>query len=350
MKTAIVHDWLLSSIGGAEKVLQELYRLFPSPIYTLFWNKKPFFNAKMVPSVLQRLPWTLKKFRLYLPLFPYAIEQFDLRGYDLILSSSHCVAKGVLTHPDQLHICYCHTPMRYAWDLTHDYGKEAHFLGRWILHYLRGWDVHSTHRVDHFIANSHFVKKRILRTYGRDAAVIYPPVDTEFFQLQEEKEEFYLAVSRLVAYKKIDLLVEAFAQMPQRRLIVVGDGPERGKMRCLSNVEFLGAQSDVALREFYQKARALLFPGIEDFGIVPVEAMACGTPVLALRSGGVTETVLDQGTGLFFEEQTVQAIHDVITRFEQSSLWSPAQIRAHALQFSKERFRQQMQSTVQGLI
>jgi glycosyltransferase involved in cell wall biosynthesis len=348
--TALVHDWLISPIGGAEQVLQELYTLMPSPIYTLLWNPQAFlghmlFNkATVIPSVLQRLPWSVRLFRTYLPLFPFAIEQFDLRSYDLIVSSSHCVAKGVLTHPDQIHICYCHTPMRYAWDLSYDYLQGAGFMKRWLLHHLRGWDVHSSHRVDHFIANSHFVKRRIRRAYGRDAQVIYPPVDTDFFQLGTNRKEFYLTVSRLVSYKKIDLVVEAFARMPHRTLIVIGDGPEMRRIckEATPNVQLLGVQPRSTVRMFYQEARALLFPGVEDFGIAPVEAMACGTPVLALRRGGCVESVVDQGTGLFFNEQTVHAICAAVDRFEQSTLWEPERIRKHALRFRKERFHEEI--------
>ena len=353
MRAALIHDWLLSPIGGSEQVLEQLHTLFESPpIYTLLWNKKAFKNSRFStsvihPSFLQRFPFK-KKWRFYLPFFPMAIEQFDLRDYDLILSSSHCVAKGILTHPDQLHICYCHTPMRYAWDLSFDYLKNLGWPSRLLMHYLRGWDVSSTHRVDHFIANSHFVRKRIRRVYGRDAEVIYPPVDTSYFQLQIKKQDFYLAAGRLVSYKRIDLIVEAFAQMPHRKLVVVGNGPEMNSLqkKASSNVEFLGEQPIALLRKLLQDAKALLFAALEDFGILPVEAMASGTPVIAFHGGGALETVLDQKTGLFFPKQSVAAIFEAISRFEQIDSWNPELIRAHALQFSKERFHQEMSSFV----
>ena len=355
MRIALVHDWLLSPIGGSERVLAQLHSLFSSPpIYTLLWNAQafldtPFSKAVVHRSFLERMPLIKKRWRYYLPLFPLAIEQFNLSKYDLVFSSSHCVAKGVITTPDQLHICYCHTPMRYAWDLSHDYLKASSWPARLLMHYLRGWDVQSSSRVDHFIANSHFVKRRIRKTYGKEAHVIYPPVDTSLFQLKSEKEDFYLAASRLVPYKKIDLIVEAFAQMPQRKLIVIGDGPEMKKIRKLAtpNIRIMGFLPSHLLREYLQNARALLFSAIEDFGILPVEAMSAGTPVLGLRRGGVAETVQDQSTGLFFEEQTVSAIRDVVERFEKINSWNPQLIRAHALQFSTERFLREIRTFVE---
>jgi glycosyltransferase involved in cell wall biosynthesis len=285
-----------------------------------------------------------------------AIEQFDLKNYDLILSSSHCVAKGVLCHPDQLHICYCYTPMRYAWDLSLDYLKEAGLekglkgtIAKIALHYLRGWDVHSSHRVDHFVAISKFVARRIKRVYGREADVIYPPVNTAFFQPKGKKEEFYLAASRLVSYKKIDLIVEAFTTMPDRKLVVIGDGPEMAKIRKIagSNVELMGYQSDAVLLEMMQKAKAFVFAAVEDFGIVPLEAMAAGTPVIALRKGGVAELVIESVTGLFFEEQTIVSIRDAVERFERIDGWDTACLRNHALQFSQERFRAEYKNYVE---
>ncbi len=361
MKTALVHDWLLSAVGGSESCLREIYSLYPSPIYTLCWKESAFADtelahAKVQASFIERLPWSSKKFRHYLPLFPMAIEQFDLKEYDLILSSSHCVAKGVLCHPDQLHICYCHTPMRYAWDLSLEYLKEAKLekglkgaLTKLVLHYLRGWDVHSSHRVDHFIANSRFVARRIRRVYGREADVIYPPVNTEFFQPKGKKEEFYLVASRLVSYKKIDLIVEAFTTMADRKLVVIGDGPEMKKIRKIAgpNIELMGYQSDAVLLEMMQKAKAFVFAAVEDFGIVPMEAMAAGTPVIALKKGGVVELVLESETGLFFEEQTIDSIRDAVERFERIEGWDVDCLRNHALKFSQERFREEYKNYVE---
>jgi len=356
VKVALVHDWLVSPIGGSENCFREIYSLYPSPVYTLNWKREAFVNTELAnaevhTSFIARLPWASKKFRNYLPFFPLAIEQFDLKQYDLILSSSHCVAKGVLCHPDQLHICYCHTPMRYAWDFSLDYLKEANLdkgikggLAKWALHHLRSWDVHSSHRVNHFVANSHFVARRIRRLYGREADVIYPPVRTDFFRPGGKKEEFYLTASRLVSYKKIDLLVQTFAAMPHRKLVVIGDGPEMSKIRKLAspNIELLGYQPDSVLLEMMQKAKAFLFAAIEDFGIVPLEAMATGTPVIALRKGGLAELVDEGETGLFFEEQTPLAICDAIERFEKKENWDPDLLRRRALYFSSKRFRDEI--------
>lgn len=361
VRSAIVHDWLISSVGGAENVLREIYSMFPSPIYTLLWNENafsdgPFQDTTIVRSFIDRLPLSRTKFRSYLPLFPMAVEQFDLKSYDLILSSSHCVAKGVKRHPDQLHICYCHTPMRYIWDLSGDYFKDAGMDGgvkgavaRYFLRHLQNWDVESASRVDHFIANSRFIANRIERCYGRKSTVIYPPVETDFYQSGGRKEDYYLAASRLVSYKKIHLIVEAFAKMPHRKLVVVGDGPEMKKLqkKAGKNITLMGYQSKVVLREMLQKTRALIFVAIEDFGILPVEAMATGTPVIALNQGGVAETVIDGITGLFFEEQTAASICDAVRRFETHGSWDPKTIRTHALQFSAGRFRAEYRSFVE---
>ncbi len=239
MKTAIIHDWL-TSIGGAEKVLQAIAAIFPSPIFTLIKNRVTVEsllgkNAVVETSFIQNIPFSQKFYRNLLPFFSYAIEQFELKEYDLVLSSSHAVAKGILTHADQLHICYCHSPMRYAWDLHHQYMRElgnfSGFLAKRILYKIRQWDVASVPRVDHFIANSHHVARRIRRNYGREAVVIYPPVATHLFPLESKKEEFYLAASRLVPYKRMDLIVEAFSRLPERRLLLIGDGPEMDRIK-----------------------------------------------------------------------------------------------------------------------
>jgi glycosyltransferase involved in cell wall biosynthesis len=361
MKTALVHDWLVSPVGGAENTLQDILALFPSPIHTLLWNPKAFQNtpfaiAEIHSSFIQKLPFSATRFRSYLPLFPLAIEQFNLGSYDVILSSSHCVAKGVLTHSEQTHICYCHTPMRYAWDLCHEYLREAKLdrgfkgaLARYFLHYLRGWDVHSSRRVDHFIANSHFVARRIQKLYGRESTVIYPPVDTRFYSLSEKKENYYLTSSRLVPYKKIDLIVEAFSSLPDQKLVIIGEGPEADKIRkkATKNVEFLGFQPNEILRQYMQKAKAFVFAALEDFGIVPIEAMASGTPVIALGKGGTAETVLHEKTGLLFENQTTPDIQNAIQTFEKmQERFDPSLIREHAASFSRERFRSELKQFV----
>ncbi len=361
IKTALVHDWLISAVGGAENAFKEIYSMFPSPIYTLLWNQEAFKgtlfeDAEIYRSFIDRLPWSRTKFRSYLPLFPMAIEQFDLKSYDLILSSSHCVAKGIKRHPDQLHICYCYTPMRYVWDLSEDYLKDAGLekgvkgaVARYFLQNLQDWDIESSLRVDYFIAISRFVAQRIKRLYARESTVIYPPVDTNFYQPGHKKEDFYLTASRLVSYKKIHLIVEAFSKMPQRKLVVIGDGPEMKKICKIAgkNIELMGYQSNVVLREMMQKARAFIFAAIEDFGIAPVEAMATGTPVIALRRGGAVETVVDGVTGLFFEEQTAPSIREAVKRFERSEDWDYKKIRTHALQFSSGRFREEYRSFIE---
>ena len=354
MRSAIVHDWLISGVGGGEKVLEAIHKLFPSPLYTLVKNSEKlkgtyFQDLEISTSFIQKLPRAEKKYKSYLPLFPLAIEHFDLKGYDLVISSSHCAAKGVITSPDQVHICYCHTPMRYAWDLMHDYLREAKldrgvkgFFAKVFLHYLRGWDVHSAHRVDHFIANSKYVAKRIKKFYSRDAEVIYPPVDLKMFQEEKAKDEYYITASRMVPYKRIDLIVEAFSKMPDKKLIVVGDGPEWGKVKgkATKNIELLGFQPDQVLKRLMQKAKGFVFAAVEDFGIVPVEAMACGTPVIAYGKGGICETVIEGETGLFYPEQTVLAIVDAIRKFEQMEFDS-GKCRKRAEEFSPESFDRQ---------
>lgn len=350
MRSAIVHDWL-TTLGGAEKVLESIDSLFPSPIYTLVQSQKKLKNSyfedkKIISSFLQKWPFAETKYRNYFPFFPLAIEQFDLREYDLILSSSHCVAKGALTNPDQLHICYCHTPVRYAWDLMHEYLEQSEltkgfksFLIRWCLHNLRNWDALSAKRVDHFIANSYYVASRISKFYGCKARVIYPPVETGFFQLVTKKDEYYFTASRFVPYKKIDLIVEAFSAMPDKKLVVIGDGPDWKKVKAKAgkNIELMGSQPNKVLKEYMQKAKAFVFAAVEDFGILPVEAMACGTPVIAFGKGAITETVENGVTGLFFDEQTVPSIQQAVQQFEQQT-FDPIACRARAELFSRQRF------------
>lgn len=357
MRSAIIHDWLISPSGGAERCLQAIHELYPSAIYTLLQSKErlrgTYFEGKeILSSFIQKLPFCEKGYRSYLPLFPLAIEQIDLSAYDLILSSSHCAAKGALVHSEQLHICYCHTPMRYAWDLTELYLKRGgvkNAMARFFLHYLRMWDFQSASRVDHFIANSEFIAKRIKKNYRRDSCVIYPPVDVDFFELEEKKEDYYVAASRLVPYKRIDLLVEAFSLMPDLRLVVAGEGPEEKNLRKKAgkNIEFLGFQEDVSLKRLLQKAKGFVFAAVEDFGILPVEAMASGTPVIALREGGVKETVKEGLSGSFFEEASVRAICEAVRRFEKQE-FDPKIVRVQAERFSKERFQREFRGFVES--
>lgn len=360
MKAALVHDWLMS-MGGGEKVLHAIHKIFPAPIYTLFSNKKNvsayFSNVEIQTSFLQRFSFVQRNYRNFLPLFPYAIEQFDLSSFDLILSSSHCVAKGVITHPHQLHICYCFTPVRYAWDLYFQYLAEAKLtkgikgiFAKSFLHYLRLWDKSSSQRVDSFVAISHYVKKRIQKVYGREADVIYPGVDTDFFSPGEQRESFYLTASRFVPYKKIDLIVEAFSHLPERQLIVIGEGPEMDKIRAKAgkNVEILGFLEDEQLRSYLRRARAFLFAAIEEFGIAPLEAMSCGTPVIALKKGSLRETLCEGISGVFFEEQTIASLLLGIDEFEKrENSFDPAAIRNQALRFSIARFQKEFKQYVE---
>jgi glycosyltransferase involved in cell wall biosynthesis len=299
-----------------------------------------------------------ERYRTFLPLMPYAVEQFDLSPYSLVISSSYAVAKGVITGPDQLHICYCHSPMRYAWDLQNQYLQTANlatgpksWLARLIFHYMRQWDFSSQSRVDHFVANSEFVSRRIQKTYRRTASVIHPPVSVDAFPLCTEKEDYYLTVSRLVPYKMIGLIVEAFTRMPHLQLRVVGEGPEYDRIRAKAgpNVTMLGYQSSAVVREQMQRAKAFVFAAEEDFGIVPVEAQACGTPVVAFGKGGVRETVVPGRTGLFFNEQTPESIIGTIEEFESGRhQFDPAYIREHAQSFSAERFREEFAAEVEA--
>jgi glycosyltransferase involved in cell wall biosynthesis len=360
MKVALIHDWL-TAMGGAERVLESLIKMYPADLFTLVKDTKnlkgtPFENLEVKTSFIQKLPRAEKKYRSYLPLFPLAIEQFDLTGYDLVISSSHSTAKGVLTHADQMHICYCHTPMRYAWDLYQQYLREARLksglrgvMAKCFLHYLRMWDAHSSARVNAYLANSHYVARRIKQLYNQEAEVVYPPVDLNFYTLGEKKEEYYLTISRMVPYKKMDLIVEAFAAMPDKKLIVIGEGPEEEKIKekAKKNIEILPYQKKEILREFLQKAKGFVFASIEDFGILPVEAQGCGTPVIALAKGGALETVRENETGVFFREQTVLSLTEGIKMFEKKT-FDPRRIRSHAESFREEVFQEKFQASIRA--
>ncbi len=357
-RVAVVHEWLID-YSGSERVLEQILLSYPdADLYALVdflpEADRHFLHGRQAQtSFIQRLPFAQKRFRNYLPLFPLAIEQFDLSDYDLIITSSHAVAKGVLTGPDQLHVSYVHSPMRYAWDLQHIYLRESGltkglkaWFARWVLHKLRIWDVRTGAGVNRFVANSAYIARRIAKAYDRASTVIYPPVDTDGFAYAPEKEDFYLTASRLVPYKKIDLIAEAFTGMPDKRLVIIGDGPEMDKVKSKSgaNVEILGYQPFDNLRDHMQRARAFVFAAEEDFGIVPVEAQACGTPVIAYGRGGARETVRDiempDPTGIWFEPQTPEAIRDAVNRFEAAGgRISTAACRRNAERFSPDRFR-----------
>jgi len=354
-RVALVHDWL-PVFGGAERVLGEMIGLLPqSDLFTLIDNvpqeDRAFLRDKEVrTSFIQNMPFARRHYRHYLPLAPLAIETFDLRNYDVVVSSSYVVAKGVLTSPDQLHLSYVHSPIRYAWDLQATYLEQAGLVrgprslaARLILHYLRLFDAVSASRVDHFVANSRHVAKRIRKTYRRDCDVVHPPVDTEAFSPVDRKDGYYVTASRLVPYKRVDLIARAFAAMPDKELIIIGDGPEMKRVQAAAgpNVTVLGQQPFEVVRHYLQHARAFVFAAEEDFGIAPVEAQACGTPVIAFGRGGVTETVIDGETGLFFGEQRVEALCAAVMRFDRiRDSFSPERIRSQAERFSRAAFRE----------
>jgi len=361
MKLALVNDWLMSGVGGSEKVLQAICEIFNPPLFTLVSDPKNlqdtfFEKVEIHNSFVQKLPFSKKKYRNYLPFFPMAIEQFNLSTYDVVLSCSHSVAKGVLTNSEQLHICYCYTPIRYAWDLYYQYLRESKLerglkakLAKFFLHYVRMWDIQSASRVDEYVAISHFIAKRIQKIYGKTASVIYPPVNTEYFSFCSKKENYYVTASRFVPYKKIDMIVEAFTKMPHLKLIVIGDGPDRKKIerKAGKNVELLGQLSDLELKQYLQKARAFVFAAIEDFGILPLEAQSCGTPVIALKKGGVKETVVENVTGIFFEEQNIESLIQAVHKFEKKQdIFDLNKIREHAKGFCVDRFKREMEEFV----
>jgi UDP-N-acetylmuramyl pentapeptide phosphotransferase/UDP-N-acetylglucosamine-1-phosphate transferase/glycosyltransferase involved in cell wall biosynthesis len=360
-RVAVVHDFLYV-YAGAERVLEQILNIYPdADLFALFdflpADQRKFIHDKPVTtSFLQNMPFARRMHRAYLPLMPLAIEQLDVSGYDIVISSSYVAAKGILSRPAQLHVCYCHTPARFAWDLQNQYLKRRGIISairsagaRVLLHYIRQWDVLSANRVDLFVSNSNFVAGRIRRTYRREARTIYPPVDTEKFVLHEHKADYYLTASRLVPYKRIDLIVEAFASMPDKKLVVVGDGPELARLRASapSNVRLVGHQSQHRLVEYLQHARAFVFAAEEDFGIAPVEAQACGTPVIAFSAGGVSESVIAGRTGIFFNEQAVESIVGAVNAFEASGPWDAAIIRENAERFSLERFREEFRQAVE---
>lgn len=360
MKIAVIHDWLVT-YTGAEKVLEQILDIYPDAdifcVVNLFnEDKSPEFlkNKNIQTTFIQNLPFVKKKYRNYLFLMPLAIEQLDLSSYDLVISSSHAVAKGVITGPDQLHISYIHTPIRYAWDLQHQYLNETglvkgikSIMARTILHYIRLWDYRTVSGVDYFISNSHFIAKRVFKLYKKKSKVIFPPVDTESFTFSSHKEDFYVTASRLVPYKKIDLIVEAFSHISDKKLYVIGDGPDIEKIRekAGENVTILGYQPDDVLKSYMQKAKAFIFAAEEDFGITPVEAQACGTPVIAFGKGGALDTIkalgtCNQPTGVLFNEQSVSSIKNAVELFENNyKSITPENCRINSLRFSNERFK-----------
>ena len=361
MKIAIIHDWLVTN-AGAEKVLKNIIDIYPdADIFSLVdflneKNRKDVINERIVKtSFIQKLPFAKNHFRNYLPLFSNAIESFDLSSYDLIISSSWAVAKGVKTTPSQIHISYCHTPIRYAWDLYDEYTSNIKqpkkFLVEQTLKRLRKWDIKTLTRVNFFIANSKFVQKRIDKTYKRESTVIYPPVNTNKFILNEKKEDYYLTACRLVPYKKTKLIVEAFNQMSNKKLVVIGNGEEYEIIKKIAkdNIILLGYQEFEQMIKFMQKARAFVYAAIEDFGIVPIEAQACGTPVIALNDGGTAETVIDGVNGVHFQKQTCEDIIDAVKRFELMD-FDYKKISLLSKKYSQERFKKEFKLFVDSKI
>ncbi len=354
-RVALVHDWLTAR-GGAEKTLEAVLGLFPeSPIYTLFYQPKLFVDSPIAQhavstSFLDRLPGARKRYRSFLPLMPLAIEDFDLRGHQVVVSIHDAVSHGVVVRPDQLHIDYILTPMRYIWALHQEYLRSPTLRSpirsiafRLLAHYLRLWDAAAAQRVDHFVAISHWVAQRVWRTYRRQAEVIYPPVEVERFLPRSPREEYYITVCRLVPYKRLPVLVEAFNRL-DRPLLVVGDGPERRRLEAHAgpNVRFLGWVAEERLADLLGRARAFVFAAEEEFGIAAVEAQAAGCPVIAYGRGGLRETVVEGTTGLFFPEPTAESLMDAVRGFEpRLSSYEAGQIRENALRFRRERFEEQ---------
>lgn len=366
MKVALVHDWFCT-YAGSERVVEQILQVFPhADVFAvadfLAASDRDFLGGRPVQTTfVQRLPFARRFLRAYLPLMPIAIEQLDMSGYDLVISSSHAVAKGVLTAPDQLHVSYVHSPIRYAWDLQHQYLREAGMSGfggvlaRMILHYVRMWDVRTAAGVDVFLTNSAYIGRRVRKVYGRESTVVPPPVDIDGFSCRTEKEGYYLAAARMVPYKRMPLVVEAFSRMPERRLVVIGEGPDLKRCQRLAtaNIELLGHQPFAKLRDYMQQAKAFVFAAEEDFGITLVEAQACGTPVIAFGRGGARDIVrpLDgtaKPTGVFFLEQTTEAIVEAVNRFERlRPPIQPAACRHNAERFSIQQFRRSLEEIVE---
>jgi len=363
IKVAIVHEWFVD-YSGSERVVEQLLCIFPdADLFSVIefmpeHLKKHILYKPVTTTFIQKLPFAKKHYRNYLALMPTAIEQLDVSAYDLVLSSSHAVAKGILSHSSQLHICYCHSPIRYAWDLYHQYLRDSGltkgfkgFIAKGILHYIRMWDFTTANRVDYFIANSNYISKRIKKIYNKKATVIYPPVDVDSFTFVPHKEDFYLTASRLVPYKKIDLIVEAFSLQLNKKLVVIGEGPDfdKIKLKATKNVTLLGYQPFEVLKSHLQRAKAFVFAAEEDFGIAPVEAQACGTPVIAYGKGGACETVIDGRTGILYNEQSVASLTEAILKFESMpTAFDPFAVRENAERFSVKTFKRKISTFIEN--
>lgn len=367
-KTAIVHEWL-TGYAGAERVLEEILKLYPdADVFSLVdfipEGKRGFLmNKKVSTSFIQHLPMAQKKYRSYLPFFPTAVERFDLSGYDLVISIAHCVSKGVITTPGQKHLCLCCTPVRYAWDLREQYLREAGLdkglkgvVANRILDYIKKWDLKTANRPTAIASISEYVRERVQRIWGRDSSIVYPPVDTAYYSPEGARGDFYLAASRMVPYKRIDMLAKTFSLLPDKKLVIIGDGPDYEKVKAAAgpNVTLLGYKGNEVLRDHMRRAKAFLFAAEEDFGIMPLEAQACGTPVIAFGKGGSLETIKGffpgavppaDATGVFFADQTPEAVATAVNEFEKTAV-SPETCRLNALRFSVENFRQSFTSFV----
>jgi len=358
-KIALSHYWLTGMRGG-EKVVESICNIFPNiDIFTLVYNKEKISdiinNHKIITSFIQKLPFSETKYRNYLPFMPIAIEQFNLSNYDIVISSESGIAKGIITNPETCHICYVHTPMRYLWNMYFDYLEnevrgffKRNFI-RLYFNYLRMWDYYTASRVNYFACNSKNVKKRILKYYNREAEVIYPPVDVENFKFESNKQNYYLIVSQLVSYKRIDIAVKAFNEI-NKELVIIGEGPELKNLKKISksNIKFLGWKSNGELKDYYANAKAFIFPGEEDFGITPVESQASGTPVIGFGKGGLLETVINEKTGLFFKKQDARDLIEIIDKFEHNKPKFDSEfIRENSLKFSKKNFEKNFKDFVE---
>jgi glycosyltransferase involved in cell wall biosynthesis len=359
MKIAIVHDFL-NQFGGAERVAKVLHELFPkAPIYTLLSDQKKlageFTDAKIVSSNLQNKPKFLRRrHKLLLPFFPVAIEQFDLSDYDVVISSSGAWSKGIITKPETRHICYCHSPMRFVWDWYYNYlrenkiGKLKKLILYPLINYLRVWDRISAKRVDLWLANSQHTARRLKKYYRVDSKIVYPPVDVKHFEVTRDNAGYFLVVSRLSPYKRVDLAVKAFNQLGMH-LVVIGTGEQEKQLKKMANknIEFLGFKPDDVVKEYYQNCRGFIFCGEDDFGITPVEAMACGKPVVAYRKGGCLETIVEGVSGEFFDEETPKSLVGAVKKLIQNGKqYDPVKIRKQAEKFSKEKFKEEILKVV----
>lgn len=363
MKVAIVHDWLVN-YGGAERVVEQMLKLYPeADIYTLVYDEKKmgkiFPSDKVKTSFVQKIPKSTKLYTKFLSLMPKAFESFDLTSYDLVIASSSCCAKGVITSPNTAFVAYIHSPMRYAWDLYFDYLRNAGFITKFFMKFqmsaIRQWDFLSSQRINTLVANSSYIKKRIKKFWNRDSKVIFPPVDTDRLSPNNlPPEDFYVVFSRFVPYKRVDLAIEACGQLG-KKLIVIGSGSQEAELKSLaakyknSKITFTGRISDQEVQNYLQKCRAMIFCAEEDFGIIPVECQACGRPVIAFGKGGALETVIENTTGIFFSEQTEDSLKEAILKFEQldkENCFNIKKIVNHAQNFSSERFRKEFQNVI----